>query len=95
MKFVGVRDFRTKSTQIWKKLRSEKNIVITSNGKPIAILSATSEDRLEVSLMAIRRAQAREALATIRLEAGEKSTETLSLLDINAEINAFRKGKNK
>ncbi len=47
MKFIAVRDFRTRSSKIWQELAEEKELVITSNGKPIAILSAVSEDNLE------------------------------------------------
>jgi len=93
MKFVGVRDFRTKSVKIWKNLKNEKNMVITSNGKPVAILTSTSENMLEESLSAIRRAQTREALASIRLEKSYSNDNEISLKEVNSEIQAFRRSK--
>ncbi|NTW89032.1 MAG: type II toxin-antitoxin system Phd/YefM family antitoxin, partial [Desulfobulbaceae bacterium] len=39
MKFLSVRDLRGKSAQIWKDLPEEREMVITSNGRPIAILA--------------------------------------------------------
>ena len=47
MRFVSVRELRGKSAAIWKELAEEKDLVVTSNGKPIALLSATSEELLE------------------------------------------------
>ncbi len=44
MKFVTVRDLRGKTAALWKQLEQEKELVVTSNGKPIAVLSATDEN---------------------------------------------------
>lgn len=41
MRLVSVRELRGRSAAIWKELAEEKDLVITSNGKPIALLSAT------------------------------------------------------
>ena len=50
MRFVSLRDLRGKSSEIWRRVGAEKDLVVTSNGHPIAILSAVSEDSLEESL---------------------------------------------
>ena len=50
MKFVTVRDLRNKSAQIRQYLSKEKEIVLTSNGKPFAIMTSASEENLEKSL---------------------------------------------
>ena len=42
MRFVSVRDLRGNSAQVWRLLADEKEMVITSNGKPVAILSSVS-----------------------------------------------------
>ena len=42
MRFLSVRDFRDKSAQIWKDLPDEREMIITSNGRPIAILAVMS-----------------------------------------------------
>ncbi len=56
MKFITVRDLRGRPSEVWTKLSRDKELVLTSNGKPIAILSAVSEDTLEGSLVALRQA---------------------------------------
>lgn len=70
-------------------------MVITSNGKPIAIISATSEDTLEESLAAIRMARAMAAVETLQMKSIETGKDRLSLDEINAEIQAERKNRAK
>jgi antitoxin (DNA-binding transcriptional repressor) of toxin-antitoxin stability system len=54
MKFVSVRDLRGKSADIWRELPKEREMVITSNGRPVAILAAVSDTSLEEFLAACR-----------------------------------------
>lgn len=72
MKFLSVRDLRTKGTEVWKGLAAEREMVVTSSGRPIAILSAVSEDTLEETLAAIRRAKAVAAVAEIQRRSLER-----------------------
>ena len=62
MRFITIRDFRSESAKIQRDLPKEKEMVLTSNGKPIAILTATSPDKIEESLAIIRRLRAMQAL---------------------------------
>ncbi|BCV22168.1 hypothetical protein hamaS1_22370 [Moorella sp. Hama-1] len=39
MRFVTLRELRLKSGEIWRQLQKEGEMVITSNGKPVAVLS--------------------------------------------------------
>lgn len=95
MRFVSVRDLRGKSAQIWRRLAQLKEMVITSNGKPIAIISATSEDTLEESLSAIRAARAMAAVEAMQLKSVEMGKDRIGLEAINAEIQAERKARSK
>ncbi len=90
MRFISVRELRGQSAAVWKTLADEKDLVVTSNGKPIAVLSATSEEQLEESLHAVRRARAQAAVAGIQQASRDRGTDRLSLDDINAEIDAVR-----
>ena len=93
MKFVTVRELRTKPAAIWKDLKKESELVITSNGKPIALLTPLSDENLEVTLRASRKARASEALRSIRKQAAESGTVGLSMEDIVGEVRTHRKGK--
>jgi antitoxin (DNA-binding transcriptional repressor) of toxin-antitoxin stability system len=66
MKFLSVRDLRGKSAQIWKELPDEREMVVTSNGRPIAILAAITEANLEESLSAFRTSRAVEAVVSLQ-----------------------------
>lgn len=95
MKFIAVRDFRTRSSKVWQELAKEKEMVITSNGKPIAIISSVSENNLEESLSAFRRARAISAVAEIQKKSVELGTDKTTLDEINQEIRAVRAGRRK
>ena len=47
MRFVSVRELRSKSAELWRDLPSEGQMVVTSNGKPVAILAAVDETNVE------------------------------------------------
>jgi antitoxin (DNA-binding transcriptional repressor) of toxin-antitoxin stability system len=90
VKFVTVRDLRGSPRQVWKKLAEERELVLTSNGKPIAILTSISEDSLEETLSALRRARALKAVRKIQ-EASRHRQKKLSLKEINAVIAEVRR----
>ena len=90
MRFVSVRELRERSSSIWKALAKEKDMVITSNGKPIALLSATSGESLEESLNTLRRARAQAAATAMQRASLKAGHDRMSLGDINTEINAAR-----
>jgi hypothetical protein len=90
MKFVSVRDFRSKSGKIWSDLAREKDFLLTSNGKPIALVSAVSEENVEDSMAALRQARAMMAVERMQSRSLAKGTSKMSLKEINAEISAVR-----
>jgi len=90
MKLLSVRDLKTKSSQVWKDLPEQKEVVITSNGRPIAILSSVNENNLEQFLSAFRQARAIEAVTSIQYESVRKGTDNITLEEINKEIKAVR-----
>ena len=91
MRFLSVRDLRGKSAQVWKELPDEREMIITSNGRPIAILSAITESNLEESLKAFRQARAVEAVARLQRRSVEQGTDRVTMDEINAEVKAVRK----
>ncbi len=91
MKFISVRDLRSKSAQVWKQLPQEREMIITSNGRPIAIIAATSDSDLEESLSAFRQARAVEAVANLQRRSVEAGNDKMTMDEINAEIKAVRR----
>ena len=90
MNFVSVRELRSRSAAVWQALDEERHLVITSNGKPIALLSATSPETFDETLAALRQAEALRAIESMQQSAREAGADRLFLGEINAEIAAVR-----
>ncbi len=90
MKFLSVRDLRSQSAKIWKDLPQQREMIITNNGRPIAILAAINEANLEESLSAFRAARAVEATAYLQRRSVEQGTDRIPHEEIDAEIKAVR-----
>ncbi len=90
MRFVSVSELCEQSAAFWKTLAKEKDLVVTSNGKPVALLSAMSDENLEESLRNVRRSRAQSATTSMQQASAKAGTDRLSLCDINAEIHATR-----
>lgn len=95
MKFITVRDLRGRSGQVWNQLARERDLILTSNGKPFAILSAVSEGTVEESLAAMRRARAIAAVEKMQARSAAAGTDKMTLREINAEITAARKARRR
>jgi len=94
MKFVTVRDFRTSPASIWKKLPSERELIITNNGKPIALLTPLSDETLEDTISAVRKAKAINAVRKMQEISVSSGNDKMTLEEINALIKDAR-GRNK
>ncbi|HEY4662464.1 MAG TPA: type II toxin-antitoxin system Phd/YefM family antitoxin [Candidatus Humimicrobiaceae bacterium] len=90
MKFVSVREFRIRPGDIWKQLKVNKDIIITSNGKPIAILNPVEQGNLESSLIALRRARSLLAMENIQRESVNRGLDKITEEEIEEEIKAMR-----
>ncbi len=93
MKFISVRDLRLKPGNVWRLADQEKDLIITSNGRPVAILTGVNEDTFEYELDAIKRGRALKALESIHRDSEMKGTHKISDEEIQSEIDAVRKGK--
>jgi antitoxin (DNA-binding transcriptional repressor) of toxin-antitoxin stability system len=95
MKFISVRDLRGKSADIWRELPEEREMVITSNGRPVAILAAVNESNLEESLAAFRQTRAIDAVASLQRRSVARGADALTSEDINAEIATVREARRR
>jgi len=94
MRFISVREMNTKPKEIWEKIKEEE-LVITSNGKPIALLSAVSEETLEKTLRMIRRSRALMALEEMQKKSLASGLDKKTDAEIEAGIRAIRKARRK
>ena len=90
MKFLSIRELKSQSARVWRELPVEKEMIVTSNGRPIAMLSSINEANLEKVLKAFRTARASDAVAAIQYESTERDTDKITMEEIDAEIQAVR-----
>ncbi|MBI5026230.1 MAG: hypothetical protein HZC12_05795 [Nitrospirae bacterium] len=93
MKFVTVRDFRIKPGTVWSDLEKNEEVVITSKGKPIALLTGVSNVTFDDTLTVLRRAKAELAVSRMRKTSLKKGLPKLTTKDIEVEIKAARKAR--
>ena len=91
MKFVTVRDFRSSPAGIWKKLPSERELIITNNGKPIALLTPLSDETLEDTISAVRKAKAINAVKKMQEISVSLGNDKMTFEEINKIIKDVRK----
>jgi prevent-host-death family protein len=94
MRFISVRDLNTKPKEVWSKVKNEE-VVITSNGKPIALLSGVTEETLENTVRAIRRSRALIALEGMQKKSIELGLDKWTDSQIESEIKAVRKSRKR
>jgi hypothetical protein len=90
MRFVSSRELRIRPGAVWALLRREQDLVITINGKPVGILTAADEDRLEDILATLRQGRAQAALASLRRQAIRRGVNRLSPARVDAIIGKAR-----
>lgn len=91
MRFITIRDLRSSTAQLRKDLETEREIVVTANGRPFAVMTRVEPDSVEEEILAIRRARARAALSRMRAKAKRDGLDRLTMDDIDAIIAEARR----
>jgi len=91
MKFVPTRALRINPGEIWRLLRQERDLVITSKGKPVGVLTLADEDSLEEVLATLRQGRAQAALAEIRRVAAGRGLDRLPQRRVQEIVEKARK----
>ena len=89
MKFLSTRELRNRPGFV-RELAKKEDLVLTANGKPIAMLLGVKEDDLEETARVIRQARAQRALSRMRRQSARRSLTKMSPSVIEAEIRAVR-----
>jgi len=91
VRFLTVRDLRSRGSEIWRSLRNGEEAVVTYNGSPVALLIGVQEDRLEETIRIVRQANAQAAVSRMRQRARERGLGRMSNKEIDDEIRAVRR----
>lgn len=95
MKLISTRDLKLKTADVWGQLEKEGELVVTSHGKPVALLTSIPEGDFEPTLVAHRRAREQMAISSIRQGAQERGLDQMTMKEIDTEVKAARKTSNK
>ena len=91
MQMIASRELSSKPGAVWSKLAAEGSIVVTRDGRPIAIVTPTSPETMIEDFQEIAFSQARRAARNLRASAAKTDVASLSLEDIEGEIQSARK----
>lgn len=91
MRFVSVRDLRSRGRYLWKELETEKELIITSNGRPIAILTGVNEENLEQILRDLRRARALRVVEDMQRASVQAGLDKMANEEIDTQIRKTRR----
>lgn len=89
MKFISTRELRNRPGVV-QDLVQKEDLVLTANGKPVALVLRIEEGDFEESLRAIRQARALQALSRMRRRAAELGLDKRGPDFIEQEIRAVR-----
>ena len=96
MKFVATRVLRINPGEVWRLLEQERDLVITSNGKPVGVLTLADEDSLEEVLATLRQGRAQSAVAEIRRAAAGQGLDRLTQRRLQEIVqNTRRSGQSR
>ncbi|MFB0521356.1 MAG: type II toxin-antitoxin system Phd/YefM family antitoxin [Desulfatiglandales bacterium] len=95
MRFVSVRDLRSRGRQLWKQLETEKELIITSNGRPIAILTGVNQENFEQILRDLRRARALRAVEEMQRASVLAGLDKMADKEIDTEIREARRARKR
>ena len=93
MTTLTIRDWRTRPRQAQKSLAHDGQVVLTANGRPVALMLAVNAGSLDETLAVMRRARAMQALHEVRQEAKVSGRDRLSMADIDRVIAVTRRAR--
>jgi prevent-host-death family protein len=90
MEFFTVRDLRTSPKTVWDTLKRKKEVVITNNGRPSAVMIPVGDSDLDDVLITLRQVKAKRAVARMQQASLKAGLDKMTDDEINAEIAAAR-----
>ena len=94
MKFISTRELRNRPGAV-RELAQKEDLVLTADGKPIAIVMGIENDDVEQAALILRQARAQRVLARMRNQASRSGAAQLSGGAVDAEIRAVRRKRNR
>ena len=93
MRFMSMRELQKSGGEIREALANDGRVVITTAGKPTALMIRIGESDFEETLTMLNQMKFAKAVRDIRQEAAQKGLDNLTMDEINAEVAQYRKEK--
>jgi antitoxin (DNA-binding transcriptional repressor) of toxin-antitoxin stability system len=93
MQTITVEQLQQNANEILGQLSEEPDFIVTTDGKPVAILTKMVGKDIQSSLAALRRARAIAAVADMQRVAAEAGLDRMTPEEIDEEIRAARQGR--
>jgi prevent-host-death family protein len=84
MRFASVRDLRNRPGSVLRDSEKVEEIVLTSNGKPVAIIVPVDGDNLEEELRVYRQVRAQVAIERMQRAAKSAGLDSMTMDGIEA-----------
>jgi prevent-host-death family protein len=94
MKYLSTRDLRNRPGVV-REMVQEGDVILTANGKPVALIVPIEDGDIERTAQVLRRARAQLAVAGMRRSAEQKGSARLTGTEIEAEIRATRRARRR
>lgn len=92
MRFVSIKHFTNKPEEMLSKI-NEGDMIITSGGKPVALLFGVTEEALEKTIRTIHHSRALVAIEEMQKGSIERGLNKLTDSEIESEIEAVRRSR--
>ncbi len=95
MSTISVSDLKRKPAKQWLKSAGKGELVITSNGQPVALLLPAVGASVESTRALVRSVRALQAQTALQQAGVANGTSSLSAHEIDAEIAAVRRARRR
>jgi prevent-host-death family protein len=95
MSTISVSDLKKKPAKQWLKSVGKDDLVVTSKGRPVAVLMRLASASVESTRALLRSVRALQAQAGLQEAAAASGAAELSLSDIDSEISASRRARRR
>ena len=92
---MSISELKKKPARAWLKSAGKQDLVITSKGRPVAVLLRIATASLESTRALLRSVRALQAQAALQQAAQANGTAGLSMPDIDAEIASARRARRR
>jgi antitoxin (DNA-binding transcriptional repressor) of toxin-antitoxin stability system len=94
MKYVATRELRNRPGA-FQDLVDDEEVVLTSSGKPFALVIGVDNESLEETVRLVRRVRAEQALSRLRKRAAERGLNKLTHGEVETEVQAARRARRR